>query len=137
MKKTIIASAIALAAMTGFASMASAQVAGTAGAACGNYDVTTGTGARSEGSVCLPGHLYIYRNGEGNRVMVFPSNNQFQFNGSGANPRMSCVYRNSGNSIGGGGYLAAGRGSRLDCVATVGNGGHARSQDITLQFRNQ
>lgn len=113
-----------------------AVVAGERRQLCGEYDVTNGFGNRSAGTVCITADLYNYGVGESRKVLALPNASRFTFTeNTGRNPRMRCSFRTSGNSFGGGGYLAAGSGTRADCTATTGNGGNRASVDVEMRLR--
>lgn len=90
------------------------------------FDLTNGFGHRAAGVVRIALDYLNYGNGEGRKVVVFPSNNAFNFTydvGSGA--RISCP-------IGGGGYLAVKTGNSLACTVSSGNGGARVDQQVIL-----
>ena len=93
-----------------------------------SFDLTNGYGNRAAGEVTIAVDYFNFRNGEGNKVIVFPSNNAFNFTydvGSGA--RISCP-------IGGGGYLAVKTGTSLACTISSGNGSARVDQQVILKL---
>jgi hypothetical protein len=100
----------------------------------GYVEVTNGFGATSAGTISIRASQINYQSGAGNKIAIIPSNNAFLWDGIGTKPGMSCNFRTSGNAIGGGGYLAAGTGTVLDCVVSSGNGGARRETTGSLTY---
>ena len=113
--------------------------AGERGQLCGDFGpLTDGFNRTSAGRVCITADHYDFGNGTSRSVLVVPSNGRraYQVEGNeGPRPRFNCSFRTSGNGFGGGGYLAAGDGSRADCTVTIGNGRNRASEQIELRFQ--